>query len=369
MIVVVGGGIAGLTTALAAERLTDADVLLLERSAALTPVGAGIVLWPNALATLRRLGIEDRDLHAHAASVTMGGIRARDGRWLRQVSAELMGRRIGATVALHRADLVDLLRSQLRRTEVRLGAEVFEANPDGTVSWQDGDGRHARQAQLVAAADGIHSGVRTALWPGVAPKPSGIVCLRAVLDLPREAAVETWGDGELLGLVPIGAQRTYLYAARPAPWDGRSLDWLTGWPEHIHAARAALLRLSASDPSRLRVDELASLPTLSQWTRGRIALVGDAAHAMLPFLGQGACQGIQDAEALASAWARGDVAAYERARRPRAVAVANASAAASRTALATGWQARARDRVVPLVPDEVFLRMVGRFARPSSPPR
>lgn len=366
MFLVIGGGIAGLTTALAAERSLPEPVRLLERSPSLEPVGAGIFLWPNALAVLRDLGIDAAAVDAAGQRGVLSGIRARNGRWVRRMDPEVMHRQLGSGAAFHRADLVELVRSRLTRTEITLGAEVESVRADGLVRWRDADTRHELTADVVVAADGLRSQIRTALWPQ-RPRASGVVCVRAVLDVDTAAAVETWGRGEVAGHLSLGRGRTYLYAARRGPWDGADLSWLASWPEPLPELAAAVARLRADDPSRVHVDELASLPAVRPWTKGRIALVGDAAHGMLPFLGQGACQGIEDAAALVAAIAAGDLPAYERSRRPRAELVARSSASACRTIMADGPAAALRDRLVPLVPTTVSLSQLRRWARTPAP--
>jgi 2-polyprenyl-6-methoxyphenol hydroxylase-like FAD-dependent oxidoreductase len=364
-VIVVGGGIAGLTTALAAERmLPGRDLLLLEQSAELTTVGAGILLWPNALAVLERLGICAGEVDRVGRRTGLDGVRTADGRWLRRLERSELDRRVGPSAAFHRAELVDLLRGRLSRTEVRLGAQVSRVSADGVVSWRTGGRDETERAGLVVAADGIRSRVRSTLWD-VAPVSSGAVAARAVVDVATDVGVEVWGRGAVAGHLPLRGGRTYVYAARRGPWDGQDLDWLASWPGELPRLAEAVASAVRTGGSRPHVDRLSSLPPVRPWVRGRVALVGDAAHAMLPFLGQGACQGIEDAEALVHAVAAsGDLTGYERARRRQAQTVARASATASRVALADGRAAALRDRLLPLAPDAAYVRQLARWAAP-----
>jgi 2-polyprenyl-6-methoxyphenol hydroxylase-like FAD-dependent oxidoreductase len=367
-LVVVGGGIAGLTTALAAERmLPERRILLLEQSAELTTVGTGILLWPNALAVLERLGIRAEDVDRVGRRTGLDGVRAADGRWLRRLDRSDLDRCVGPSAAFHRAELVDLLRGRLTRTEVRLGAQVSRVSAEGVVAWTAGGRDRTERGALVVAADGIGSRVRSSLW-GITPVSSGAVAARAVVDVATDVGVEVWGRGAVAGHLPLTGDRTYVYAARRGPWDGRDLDWLASWPGELPRLAAASVSAVRAGGSWPHVDRLSSLPPVRPWVRGRVALVGDAAHAMLPFLGQGACQGIEDAEALVHAFACGDLAGYELARRTQAVMVARASATASRVALADGRTAALRDRLLPLTPDAAYVRQLARWAAPRPTP-
>ncbi len=356
-IVIIGAGITGLTTALACEQLLpEARTTIVERAPALTPIGAGIVLWPNALGVLRRLVVTEADNSEHGRFGSLAGIRSAAGPWLRHLRPDRATETLGAPAAFHRADLISLLRSRLTRTEIQLGTPVTHADLTGEVAWAD----QRTTADVIVAADGLRSQVRQQHW-GTVPLDSGIVCVRTVVPVTTTGFTETWGRGAIAGHVPLRGGRTYLYAARRAPWDGHDLAWLADWPEPLPALA------TAAAGTELIGGELASLPRVTPWVRGRIALAGDAAHAMLPFLGQGACQGIEDALALAAAIAEGDLTAYERARQRRAAAVVRASRSASETALLDGWRAAARDRAVHLMPERVLLASMARFAAEAHP--
>lgn len=361
-LVIVGGGIAGLTCAAAAEKAMPwARITLLERATAITPVGAGIVLWPNALAALEKWGIRAEALRAAGASMAMAGVRTSRGRWLRRVSADLMQRGPGQSVALHRASLIEALLDHLTRTEIHLSSDVTMADPNGTVHWTGPGGDRSLEADVVVVADGLRSTVRQHHW-GVSPRPSGVTCLRAVVDVAAPEFIETWGRGEIVGQVPIGGGRTYVYAARRTAWDGVDLDWARSWP----GLTPRLVEAVGATSTERIVAELSSVPSVRPWTKGRLALVGDAAHAMLPFLGQGACQGIEDASALIETIAAGaELNVYEHRRRARAMMVHRASQRASQTAMADGALALLRDAVVPLIPDRIFSAQLGRITSPT----
>ncbi|RKE22965.1 FAD-dependent monooxygenase [Streptomyces sp. TLI_171] len=331
--VVIGAGIGGLTAALALHR-RGVPVTVHERSAGLEPVGAGLALAPNALRALDALGVGAR-LRALAVTHPAVGLRRPSGRWLARTDTGAVEAYFGDPVlAVARAELIAALVEALPPGTVRTSspavlADHGTAQRPATVTTPDGEQR----AALVVAADGLRSATRAALFPHhPGPRYSGFTTWRTVIDAPERppAAVgEVWGRGALTGVVPLAAGRVYLYAAALAPAGGRAADG----DEHAELLRRfggwcapvpELLRRTA--PERvLRHDVWALTDPLPAFHRGRVALLGDAAHAMSPFQGQGACQAIEDALVLASvnhpADAAADrptgLAAYSAARLPR----------------------------------------------------
>lgn len=348
--VVVGAGIGGLTAAVALHR-EGWQVTVLERAADLAPVGAGIGLAPNSQRALDVIGLGDRvrDLAAWQGD---GGMRAPDGRWLARTNAEAATERFGGPlVLLHRATLVEILASALPEGTVRTGAAATLADPGddlrpARLTTPDG----AIEAELVVAADGIRSAARHALFPEhPGPRYAGCTTWRVVVPAPARpfAPHETWGAGRLWGTQPLKDGRIYAYAMAAAPAGGRAPD----------DEKAELLRLfgdwhhpvpeilAAVDPGQVLRHDVHHLPDpLPAFHRGRVALLGDAAHAMMPSLGQGGNQAIEDAVVLAHharsapdfAPARA-LAAYTADRLPRTTAIVRKAA---RTGAVTMLSAR-----------------------------
>ncbi|MER7792884.1 FAD-dependent monooxygenase [Streptomyces sp. NPDC097640] len=341
--VVIGAGVGGLTAAAALHRSGWA-VTVLERAATLEPVGAGISLAPNAQRALDVIELGD-EIRALAAWRSDGELRAPGGRRLaRMDGAAAIGRFGGPTVLLHRATLVALLASRLPGDRVRTGAAAELADP-GAV------GRPARvtvaeeefEAELVVAADGIHSAARRVLFPGhPGPRYAGFTTWRIVAPAPERPFTphETWGRGRFWGTHPLLDGRIYAYAAAFTPEGGRAPD----------DEKAELLRLfgdwhrpipdvlAAVEPGDvLRHDIRHQTEPLPAYHRGRTALLGDAAHAMTPTLGQGGNQAIEDAVVLAhhltaakAADLPGALTAYTRDRLPRTTDIVRRSARSSR---------------------------------------
>ncbi|MFI9006424.1 FAD-dependent monooxygenase [Actinosynnema sp. NPDC053489] len=351
--VVVGGGLGGVAAAVALRRV-GWEVSVLERAPEFGEVGAGIGVMPNALRALEVLGLAD-DVRRIGTPRVTGRVLDPRGRTLTRVDPADSTR----VVAVHRADLHRVLRSALPDRCLVTGTEVR------SVAELDAD---------LVGADGIGSAVRRELFPGM-PRPvyAGATAWRSVTTarFPRDLAIgQTLGPGVEFGVLPLGDGRVCWYAAVVAPAGGRAEDELgevrrlvAGWHDPIPAL------LDATPPGTVLRHDLHELAApLPTYVRGRVALLGDAAHAMTPYLGQGACMAIEDAVVLAAACARaGDVptalAEYDRRRRPRTQAMARASRALGRV----GHRVRnpvavaVRDAVMRAVPASVGRRGITKF--------
>lgn len=348
--IVVGGGIGGLTAAAALSGKGWA-VTLHERAPSLEPVGSGLALGPNALRALDTIGAGD-GVRRLAAMHGDGGVRTAGGAWLSRTSAEALVARHGdPTVVLMRSALVGLLTGLLPAGALRLGSTVRSVSPeDGVVVTGDGEER----ADLVVAADGLHSGVRSALFPGPSPvRYTGLTAWRAVTSgsVGDVAGSESWGRGRVFGMTRLADGHAYVYATAKAPegavaGDERAelLRLFGDWHDPIPALLASL------SPDRLiRNDVYAMRRPLPSFHRGRVALLGDAAHPMTPNLGQGACQAVEDAVVLAheASAGGGGLPAYTAARLPRTTAVMRRSFQLARlTALSGTVPVAVRDATV-----------------------
>ncbi|WP_330344260.1 FAD-dependent monooxygenase [Streptomyces longwoodensis] len=338
-VVVAGGGIGGLTAAVALSR-HGWRVTLCERAPALTGAGAGIVLAPNALRALDSIGVPTG---AWAGDAPLGtvGLRTPDGAWLSRADSRALVARHGlSSCAVHRAVLIDALAAALPPGTVRLGVPVTGVHDAGgpvVVSTTAGDLR----ADVLVAADGLRSVLRAQLFPGhPGLRHAGEAGWRAVLPgagLPRPQAAETWGAGERFGVVPLVDGRIYAYAtavtgpaARPADHHAELTRRFGAWHDPIPALLDRLDPGTAEPVGILHHDFHELAVPLPRFHAGRVALLGDAAHAMTPNLGQGGCQAVEDAVVLAHLLARDPdvpsaLAAYTRARHRRTVRVSRRS--------------------------------------------
>ncbi|MFD2467992.1 FAD-dependent monooxygenase [Amycolatopsis silviterrae] len=319
--VVVGGGIGGLGAAIGLRKV-GWQVTVLERAPEFTAIGAGISLWPNAQRALGELGVAPR-----IAARRGGGLVDWRGRRLASWDADLFVRSHGLPLgAIHRASLIETLRSALPGECLKTGVDVTSVEQNGVVHHSSG----AIEADLVVAADGINSPIRQALFPSARVAYSGGAAFRGVAKLPLKPTLSTtWAAGIEIGVLPLLDDEVYWWISEARPAGVRHDDiraYLStkyrGWHEPIPQLIDATTEILLHDTHHLATP-------LPSFTRGRIALLGDAAHAMPPFLGQGGCQALEDAVVLASHANESTVEEalrrYDAERRPRTQKVARSS--------------------------------------------
>ena len=346
-IAIIGGGIGGLAAALALEQ-RGLEAIVCEQSPALSEIGAGLNLTPNAVKALRALGVEN-EVDAVASGSEFLNIRSwKSGRYISRMRRGDFRQKFGApNLSVHRADLLGVLSGALKSTDIRVGTRCVSVevrDRDAVAHFADGS---AVEADIVVGADGIHSVVRNSLFGADSPRFTGCICWR--------------------GMAPVGAVPPEINIQDGALWMGPH-----GHVVHYPVRRGELLNIVAHFDSEAWTEESwtrecdASEPMstyaewnseltrlypcserwykwalydrdpLERWSRGRATLLGDSAHAMLPYLGQGAAMAIEDAYALAAMIARqpedldGALAAYERIRAPRAKAAVLGSRARAR---------------------------------------
>jgi 2-polyprenyl-6-methoxyphenol hydroxylase-like FAD-dependent oxidoreductase len=300
-ILVIGAGIAGLATANALQQRGHDVTVIEERTN--TSSGAGISIWPNALAALDDIGLGDA-VRAAGGQITAGAMRWRDGTWLRHPSPQRLVKALGEPlVVIHRNVLTSVLAGALAGGTLQYGvsARSLVATVDGVqVRLSDAT---TMEADAVVGADGTHSVVARHLNGPLANRYVGYTAWRGVAEcsIDPDFAGEVLGPAVEFGHVPLGEDSTYWFATERAP-QGRSaphgelnylMDKFGTWAQPIPTV------LAATDPGRVLHNDLYDREPARQWSRGRIVAVGDAAHPMRPHLGQGGCQGLEDAAILA----------------------------------------------------------------------
>jgi 2-polyprenyl-6-methoxyphenol hydroxylase-like FAD-dependent oxidoreductase len=363
---IIGGGIGGLTAARALRR-RGFESIVYEAAPELKEIGAGVALQPNAMKALRSLDLEDA-VRAVAWESAYHVVRdGRTGRILtRTPQRGYLERRFGATgCTVHRADLLDVLAAAVPGESIQLGARCVgvDTNARGA-SARFADGSEI-EADVIIGADGIHSAVRASLIGPDAPSFTGKVCWRLLV--PMDAVKDTVSSdytlwigshgsvivypvrrGELVNVVAHCDNDTWTEESWTRECDrSEAMANFVGWND-------GLLRLFAATERHYKW-ALFERDPLSSWTRGHATLLGDAAHPMLPYLGQGAGQAIEDSCVLATALSvlPDDLGAalqlYERSRLPRTTRVVlGARARGGGDQTPSRWTALKRDLLMML---------------------
>jgi 2-polyprenyl-6-methoxyphenol hydroxylase-like FAD-dependent oxidoreductase len=356
--VVVGAGIGGLCAARAAA-LAGLEPVVLERSPAEAAVGAGLVLWPNAVLALDVLGY-GRAVRAAALPAKRVVFRDAAGRELSEDDVEALGLRAGAPMLVVERPALQAVLAE--GVQVRYEAMVSAVDDRGVML----AGGERVDGEAVLGVDGIGSIVREYVCPAAKPLDTGYTVIRGIAEheIGPGETFESWGRGELVGGAALPAGRSYwFYETRSALIDGKDPLAAVGadrWPAPTP------VQLAATPPEGVLVNRILRLGVLPTWTRGTAALLGDAAHAMEPNLGQGAAQAIEDADALLVALRAGgelsaSLAAYAAARRARAHLVLRESSRFARLALST--HAGPRDLIMRLSPGPLRRYAIDRVLR------
>ena len=340
--VVVGAGVAGLATAIGLRRAGWA-VSVLERRTEPERYGTAFGIHPTAQGALERLGV-GKAFQAQAVPYRNARIRTPRGKTLASLPLERIERKAGRPeLLISRPYLIDTLLAEL----AGLGAPIRFGERLSDVSALTG------AVDLVVGADGIHSAVRTACFGDRSgPRPIGTVAWIGIADFESGLYGETWGKGRFFGMTPVEMGRTNWYATVP---EATTAEELRGYFESWHDPIPRIL--DQTDPATwIRYEMRHLFPALPSFVHGgNIALVGDAAHAMTPNLGQGACTAILDAEALTRAVAENTSAglpsalrAYDAERRRTAQRVALGSRSLHR--FMTTEHTRLRDALIRVLP-------------------
>ena len=304
----IGAGIGGLTAAIAL-RCVGAEVTLYEQMPELTEVGSGITLWVNAMRVLQKLGVDDT-VRDNGGVVDDLDSLTWDGKPRTPLPIRRLAERYGApSVGIHRAVLQATLAGALDDGVLQLGAKCtgFELDGDG-VRVRFENGREER-ADVLVGADGIRSTIHRQLRGEPQVRYSGYYCWRssAHLEHPQLTAgryVQLYATNSNFGIFPIGPDRWAWYGTQVGPsvagqgadrerWKHEALDKFKDWWSPVSAV------IEATPAAEMACHDISDRVPITGWTRGPVALLGDAAHPTTPTLGQGGCMAIEDALVLA----------------------------------------------------------------------
>ncbi|HEY6904524.1 MAG TPA: FAD-dependent monooxygenase [Candidatus Acidoferrales bacterium] len=322
--VIIGAGIGGLAAALALRRI-GIETLVIEQVVTIREVGAGLSIWPNAVNALRELGLE-ATVVASASVIERNLVRTPAGRLISRTEFGAISRAANVPcVCIHRAVLQKILLDSLPPASVRAAARCSRFD-DSTAILDSGE---RISADILIGADGISSVIRDGLYGAEAPRYAGYTCWRGIRDdngvLPDGSALLAIGAGSQFGLWPCGRGQLYWFLTKNAPRGTTQTkaeavalcrNWAAPIPEIVERTPAeAILQ-----------NDIVDRPPMRWRGRGHVTLLGDAAHASTPNLGQGACQALEDAVVLAHCLSgtrpiEAALRKYERLRIPRTTAI------------------------------------------------
>ena len=387
---VVGGGIAGLASAVALAQ-AGWRVTVLERAAAFGEVGAGLATTGNGMTALAALGLAEA-IGQVAYQTSTAGMQDQAGRWIIRLPDTRSDPRAVTTIwGLQRQRLHGVLREAAQAAgdiELITGADVLSVKPGvpggdrATVTWRTAGTGHRAEAALLVAADGGRSGVRAQLFPSAVARYSGSTSWRAVIpDTDSgDRLIEAWGPGTEFGSLRVSPAEMYWYGYFRHP-EGAV------FPDELAAARARFAdwapwvraMVDAIPADRLMRHDVYHLPGgLPAYTSGRVVFVGDAAHAMLPTAGQGAATALEDGVCVgrmiaAPVAADGDLAAalaaFDGARRPRCRQIARTAIITARLGcdVGGGWRQTVRNAIFRRLPAASLVKAGAPVVRWTAP--
>lgn len=307
-IAIIGGGIGGLTLAIALQR-KGFNPTIYEQAPELKMIGAGLGLSGNAIKAFSEIGIENAVLKAGSVLKRMA-IKDMHGQVLNETNSERISEKYGIAnnFSIHRADLHEALLEQTDKRKLVLSKTCIAFEQTATkikLTFQDGT---IATTDYVIACDGINSIFRKKLLPSAVPRYSGYTCWRAVIEyappgFDRDQTSETWGPGARFGIVPLNRNRLYWFATLNAKAKDEKLktyttkDILKQFQDFHHPIPEIIKHTKEEQLIWADINDLAPI---KQFAFNNILLLGDAAHATTPNMGQGACMAIEDAATLAN---------------------------------------------------------------------
>jgi FAD-dependent urate hydroxylase len=365
-VIIIGGGIGGLCTAVALRQI-GIDVRVYERTEAFERVGAGLALWSNAIRVLRKLGLAEQVIQAGSV-FGRAEFRGPSGKVLQSGELAAFSE---PNVGIHRAELHRIMASALPAEALRLGMKCTGIEQDSdkaTIQLANGG---TDQADLIIASDGLRSTTRQQLFPETRLNYGGRTSWRGVAETQDSVmpgvVYQTWGRGERVGYMYVDPNHVYWFAVTNLP-EGKTppaqerKDFLMrrfhGWHHPIER----LMEMTAADT--VVESAIYDIKPLTSWSRRRITLLGDAAHASTPDMGQGACMAIEDSVVLARCLSQEkDLSAalnrYEADRKPRTTWIMNQSRAIGRVAnLDNSLLCTIRDFMLAVAPNRLMSRQL-----------
>ncbi len=300
---IIGGGITGLTTAIALQKSGIESVVVFEQAKEMSEVGAGIWIQPNAIKILDGLGLK-KEIQEQGIELAKMEITNSELKPFKKIKSEIVEDEFGnRTIAIHRARLQKILFQELQKSNnVRLNKKYVhhtEVNNSLKLEFENDQ----EFVDILLAADGINSAVRKNIFPSSRTRNSGQVCWRGISninlpDLLKSLGKEAWGNKIRFGFSQIFEDEVYWFAVAnhehlEIAKEMNQKEYLRSLFRDFHPVIGEIIANTESD--KIHQTILQDLVRLPAWSENNVCLLGDAAHAMTPNMGQGACQGIEDA--------------------------------------------------------------------------
>jgi len=330
---IIGAGIGGLSTAIALEQ-KGIKTRIFEQAEQIKPVGAGIILANNAMQVYDKLGlreeIEENGNHISSMHITKPNLKP-----LSNIDLSYFEKQNSIkTIAIHRGKLQQILLDRLGTTKVELNYKLISienSTHDYILKFENGN---EIRSSIVIGADGLNSRVRRSILPDNKIRNANQICWRGITDykLPicyRNELNESWGENERFGFVQVAANKVYWYALKSFKESDKefSLNDIDQYFSNYNSIITDIIR--STKKGHINTTEISDLKPTYTWFKGNVCLMGDAAHATTPNMGQGACQAIEDAYVLSECIDKYDVvtafAEFQKLRLPKAHDVVKAS--------------------------------------------
>jgi len=329
---IIGAGIGGLTTAIALQK-KGFNVTIFETTPELLAVGAGIIIANNAMQIYKKLGLEKRiqekGIPIHEVHLTDGQLNVISSANLKQYEEKYDT----YNIAIKRAELHAILTEEVELENIKLNKRVAHIqSAERSVNIRFTDGKETN-ADIIIGADGIHSMTRSFLFGNCRLRDALQPCWRGIATISlddKNTANEAWHFGKRFGFVAVNDTQVYWYALVNKKEKEISLNKseLMEQFNGFHPNIKNIIEKTTDD--KIIRNDIFDLEPIQNWHKGRICLLGDAAHATTPNMGQGACQAIEDAYVLAECLAKYPdyskaFSQYETLRKPKAHFVVNTS--------------------------------------------
>lgn len=329
-IAIIGGGIGGLTTALALKQ-NGQEVTVYESATEIKPVGAGIIMANNAMQVFDKLGVRKK---IESAGHKISNIKITDAQLNTITASDLtkFENKYGVyNVAIHRAELQNILANEIGFQNIQLSKRLLKIQQESSFKLTFDDNTSI-DADIVIGADGIKSTVRNELFGKGNIRDTKQRCWRGITKFDwtskySHEAFEAWGKGKRFGFVKISDKEVYWYAVINESLRKNNAN-ITELFKDFHPEIRKIISETQND--KIIFNDIIDLQPINQWQKGKVCLIGDAAHATTPNMGQGACQAVEDAYVLGKLFGKGksaeDVfAQYERLRMGKAHFIVNTS--------------------------------------------